>query len=1029
MKKKIAYLLAVVLTFTSLAEPISVPAADTSSEISGSESVSAPSEDADDYVQPENAATPAPSEDVSNSEDIDAETSEEGFADEGGTGSDAQDEAYEDGYEDGYEEGSEDEAEDTDPEAETEDSEESEDPDEAEADPGAADTGDSQDEDLAPEAELPAATVKKEAKNAAAPTSMRVEPSEINGLPAGIDVFISNTTSSGYNSNKTYTHTCLLCLPGNVDPSTIFLTWDDGMACTVGTASYQSGECPVPAPGQTLTYAFSGSNPKRNYVITTYQGSESVCPVFIDIDETQGTIAAMDADDSHETTCTGTIYIDGQMYTIDKMKGRGNATWEFADDKKPYNITLGTKINFPGVSSEKTKKWSFLAEVTDHSLLSNRTAYYLAEQMGIGQSTTSADVWMNGEYQGCYTVTPKTDSFVSKDGFMIEQDNYQEPSIEEGGDPQFELTELKTTVSGWSSAYNLITVKKIGDNLLTGDTPADIRAAAAEIEAWLEDAWEAIRSNTGYNSKGRYYTDYIDIESFTRMYLMHEYAKSYDVCAGSILFHRDGTTEDDKLIAGPAWDFDNAMGSTCQNGSLGKADNRSDGDRRRGDGKFIPLVTEYKTSIYKTISKHADFMEEVYHQYNKYRDAFDSLPEDVQRMTDEIADSAGMNHRKVKDITTNQYANTHKYSSAQTFASRTQYEQKYQATTSSATDWAVYAANLKIYVTTRSLWFANTYYDPDDPANCDHEYQAVVTPPTCKKEGFTTYTCTKCQDSYTADPTPVIPHDYQGGTCALCGEQLRTAIIFCPAGASVTVLETQNPDGPTVENASTAHPRSTDTGFIDCSGDGQINFVVNPEDGYELVSVTAEPASAYKNLKGPEDTNIPNGYRLTKVKGDLTINVVTKPTGSEEVEVPFSHSCSLSNNLTVNYYAPASVLEDYGEYRLVVWKQEFAEDGSFSAWKECASTVFSDKTVSGDAYKVFPITNVAAREMGSEIRAVLYMEKDGVICQSTEDVYSVSQYAQNQLNSTQDASLKQLLVDMLNYGAAAQAYFNYSTDR
>ena len=66
------------------------------------------------------------------------------------------------------------------------------------------------------------------------------------------------------------------------------------------------------------------------------------------------------------------------------------------------------------------------------------------------------------------------------------------------------------------------------------------------------------------------------------MYLMHEYVKSYDLCCGSILFHRDGTSDADKLIAGPLWDLDNAMGSTYQNGSLGRADNRSEGDRRSG---------------------------------------------------------------------------------------------------------------------------------------------------------------------------------------------------------------------------------------------------------------------------------------------------------------------------------------------------------------------------------------------------------------------------------------------------------------
>ena len=31
---------------------------------------------------------------------------------------------------------------------------------------------------------------------------------------------------------------------------------------------------------------------------------------------------------------------------------------------------------------------------------------------------------------------------------------------------------------------------------------------------------------------------------------------------------------------------------------------------------------------------------------------------------------------------------------------------------------------------------------------CEHDYQTTVTPPTCEDKGFTTYTCTKCSDSY-----------------------------------------------------------------------------------------------------------------------------------------------------------------------------------------------------------------------------------------------------------------------------------------
>ena len=706
---------------------------------------------------------------------------------------------------------------------------------------------------------------------AASPTAMWVEPSDTNGLPARIDVFISKTqtSSSGYGSNKvtTYTYTCMLCLPGTTVPADCALSWEGGMSAAVGTEPYDSGSCPVPGKGETTTYTFTEDKTVRKFVVTTYQGSTGVQSIFIDIDESQGTIAAMDGDSTHETCCTGRIYINGQWLNMPKIKGRGNYTWKMSKDKRAYNITLDTKIKFPGIDSDKTKKWSILSEVGDHSLLCNRVGFELAHELGVGQDTASADVWMNGEYQGCYTVTPKYDSFVSKDGYLIEDDNYQETlSVEDGGDPQFSLVGL----NGNGSDYNLITVKKIGDNLLLKDGVVDesaenLLAVSAQIQNWLQDAWDAIRSEDGYNSQGKYYTDYIDIESFAKMYLMQEYVKSYDICAGSILFHRDGQTESDKLIAGPIWDLDNSLGSVQNNNNLGSA-----GDRRSGKGDFIPVITEYKTSIYKTLSRHADFMEEVQHQYNKYWQAFNALPSVVDEMKVEIYDSAMMNHNKVQEISN---YNLHKYSGATTLESGTEYAQEMKATTSSKTDWPNYVDNLKSYVTARSLWFYNKFYDPNDPANCEHTYVAQVTAPTCITTGFTTYTCSKCGDSYVDDLTPIIAHDYQNGTCTVCGQTLINVAINCSKGATVTVYETQDVNGACVERATSTNPRNSDTGLIDCSGSGQVNFVVNLEPGYELDSVTAEPTASYNKLKLPADTGITNGYRLTKVSGDVTITV------------------------------------------------------------------------------------------------------------------------------------------------------------
>ena len=49
----------------------------------------------------------------------------------------------------------------------------------------------------------------------------------------------------------------------------------------------------------------------------------------------------------------------------------------------------------------------------------------------------------------------------------------------------------------------------------------------------------------------------------------------------------------------------------------------------------------------------------------------------------------------------------------------------------------------------------------------EHEYQAVVTEPTCTEPGFTTYTCA-CGDSYIADETPALGHDWEGTGCNRC---------------------------------------------------------------------------------------------------------------------------------------------------------------------------------------------------------------------------------------------------------------------
>ena len=54
---------------------------------------------------------------------------------------------------------------------------------------------------------------------------------------------------------------------------------------------------------------------------------------------------------------------------------------------------------------------------------------------------------------------------------------------------------------------------------------------------------------------------------------------------------------------------------------------------------------------------------------------------------------------------------------------------------------------------------------------CEHpNLNAVVTPPSCTEDGFTTYTCTKCGESFVDDETSAIGHQYgDDDFCDVCG--------------------------------------------------------------------------------------------------------------------------------------------------------------------------------------------------------------------------------------------------------------------
>lgn len=50
-----------------------------------------------------------------------------------------------------------------------------------------------------------------------------------------------------------------------------------------------------------------------------------------------------------------------------------------------------------------------------------------------------------------------------------------------------------------------------------------------------------------------------------------------------------------------------------------------------------------------------------------------------------------------------------------------------------------------------------------------HNYKKVITDPTCNDQGFTTFICNRCNDTYISDYVGALGHNYEEGICTQCG--------------------------------------------------------------------------------------------------------------------------------------------------------------------------------------------------------------------------------------------------------------------
>ncbi|MBO7221638.1 MAG: leucine-rich repeat protein, partial [Clostridia bacterium] len=134
---------------------------------------------------------------------------------------------------------------------------------------------------------------------------------------------------------------------------------------------------------------------------------------------------------------------------------------------------------------------------------------------------------------------------------------------------------------------------------------------------------------------------------------------------------------------------------------------------------------------------------------------------------------------------------------------------------------------------------------------------------------------------------------------------------------------------------------------------------------------------------------------------------------------------ALEREMTMVFYVDADALAGRENISLEVKKPIYA-DGNGEIIREdvVVITEYTNAVIAGKNMYRFIYGEINAKEYGIEVTATLIA--DGRV--KDMNTFSVREYAYNQLAKTTNAKFRRLLVDLLNYGAASQVYFNYNTN-
>ena len=292
---------------------------------------------------------------------------------------------------------------------------------------------------------------------------------------------------------------------------------------------------------------------------------------------------------------------NGQIIKDDngKIKVRGNSTADA--EKKPYNFKFDVEQDLFGFGY--SKKWSLLAECLDPTMVRDRVFFTLAKEMGMDYVSDSEYlmVYVDGEYKGAFLLAETADV---KDGRLeINLDN-GDIAFEYEAEREDEESVYEYTEHGWRFVLN------------DPEQPTE-----EEKDNFLDTIYGF--DEVVYSVDYQWIRDTIDIESFAKLYLLNEVAKTIDFDYSSVKFYKkDGT-----IFAGPPWDFDLSSG----NYSVHYHYQAYVGDTKEEKAEIMNSYSDMwaqRNLIFNALTDYPQFNEVVQTYFDQYEALFRSVYQD-----------------------------------------------------------------------------------------------------------------------------------------------------------------------------------------------------------------------------------------------------------------------------------------------------------------------------------------------------------------------------------------------------------------